>query len=62
VNILRPTIRVKQRLDPWSILVYRKSAKTKATVAYAALSNKLARAAFYIMRDNVEFGGKKLFA
>jgi hypothetical protein len=43
-------------------LVYRKSAKTKATVAYAALSNKLARAAFYIMRDNVEFGGKKLFA
>jgi transposase len=40
----------------------RKSAKTKATVAYAALSNKLARAAFYIMRDNVEFDGKKLFA
>jgi len=40
----------------------RKSAKTKATVAYAALSHKLARAAFYIMRDNVEFDGKKLFA
>ncbi|MBU0945176.1 MAG: transposase, partial [Proteobacteria bacterium] len=40
----------------------RKSAKTKAAVAYAALSHKLARAAFYIMRDNVGFDGKKLFA
>lgn len=40
----------------------RKSAKTKTTVAYAALSHKLARAAFYIMRDRVEFDGKKLFA
>ena len=40
----------------------RKSAKTKTTVAYAALSNKLVRAAFYIMRDNVEFDGNKLFA
>jgi transposase len=40
----------------------RKSAKTKPTVAYAALSHKLARAAFYIMRDNVEFDSNKLFA
>lgn len=40
----------------------RKAAKTKATVAYAALSHKLARAAFYIMKDNVEFDSNKLFA
>jgi len=39
----------------------RKSAKTKAAVAYAALAHKLARAAYYIMRDNVEFDGNKLF-
>lgn len=39
----------------------RKSAKTKATVAYAALSHKLARAAFYIMKDNVGFDTNKLF-
>ncbi len=39
----------------------RKAAKTKTTVAYAALAHKLARAAFYIMRDGVEFDGKKLF-
>ncbi|MCP3888122.1 MAG: IS110 family transposase [Desulfobulbaceae bacterium] len=40
----------------------RKSAKTKATVAYAALAHKLARAAYYIMRDNVDFDSKKLFS
>ncbi len=40
----------------------RKAAKTKATVAYAALSHKLARAAYYIMKDNVEFDSNKLFA
>jgi len=39
----------------------RKSAKTKSSVAYAALAHKLARAAYYIMRDNVEFDGNKLF-
>jgi transposase len=40
----------------------RKAAKTKATVAYASLSHKLARAAFYIMKNNVEFDSNKLFA
>jgi transposase len=39
----------------------RKAAKTQATLAYAALSHKLARAAYYIMRDNVAFDDKKLF-
>jgi transposase len=40
----------------------RKSAKTKTPVAYAALSYKLARVIFNIMRDNVEFDSNKLFA
>lgn len=39
----------------------RKAAKTQASLAYAALSHKLARAAYYIMRDNVAFDDKKLF-
>jgi len=40
----------------------RKSAKTNRMVAHAALAHKLARASYYIMRDNVEFDDKKLFA
>lgn len=40
----------------------RKAAKTTVSIAYAALAHKLARAAYYIMRDNVEFDGNKLFA
>lgn len=39
----------------------RKSAKTNTSVAYASLAHKLARAAYYVMRDNVEFDGNKLF-
>ena len=39
----------------------RKAAKTKTSVAYAALSQKLTRAACYIMRDKVDFDSKKLF-
>jgi hypothetical protein len=31
-------------------------------VAHKALAHKLARAAYYIMRDNVEFDSRKLFA
>lgn len=40
----------------------RKSAKKSAPIAYAALASKLTRAAFYIMRDKVEFDGNKLFS
>ena len=39
----------------------RKAAKTKAMVARGALAHKLARAAYYIMRDEVEFDHQKLF-
>lgn len=39
----------------------RKSAKDESSVAYAALANKLAHAAYYITRDNVEFDVNKLF-
>lgn len=40
----------------------KKASKTNTTVAYAALSHKLARAAYYIMRDGGVFDEKKLFA
>jgi transposase len=39
----------------------RKMAKTNGTVAIKALSNKLARASYYIMRDQVPYDPKKLF-
>jgi len=37
-------------------------ARTNRMVAHTALAHKLARASYYIMRDNVEFDNKKLFA
>ena len=39
----------------------RKMAKTNAMVAHSALAHKLARAAYYIMRDGVSFQSEKLF-
>jgi transposase len=39
----------------------RKAAKTNVMTAYAALSHKLARAAYYVMRDGVAFDPLKLF-
>lgn len=40
----------------------RKAARTNFMVAHAALAHKLSRAAYYIMRDGVEYDPKKLFA
>jgi transposase len=40
----------------------RKSAKTNRVVARKAVANKLARACFYIMRDNVPFNERRAFA
>lgn len=40
----------------------RKKAKTNGIVARKALSNKLARASYYMMRDNVAYDPKKLFS
>jgi transposase len=40
----------------------RKKAKTKEVVAIKALSNKLSKASYYIMRDRVPFDENKLFA
>ena len=39
----------------------RKCAKTKKVVALKAVAHKLARACFYVMRDNVEFDIEKAF-
>jgi len=40
----------------------RKLSKTNRMIAHAALAHKLARAAYFIMRDNVAFDHEKLFA
>jgi len=40
----------------------RKAAKKNFMVAHSALAHKLARAAYYVMRDQVEFDPRKLFA
>lgn len=40
----------------------RKMQRTNFMTAHAALAHKLARAAYYIMRDNVPFASEKLFA
>ncbi len=40
----------------------RKVSRTNRMVAHTALAHKLARAYYYIMRDNVEFDSRKLFA
>jgi transposase len=39
----------------------RKEAKTNGVIATKALSNKIARASYYIMRDQVEYDPRKLF-
>ena len=39
----------------------RKASKTKDVVAKKALANKLARACYYMMRDNVPFDNERLF-
>ena len=39
----------------------RKRQKTNAVVAHSALAHKLARAAYYVMRDRVPFDSEKLF-
>lgn len=40
----------------------RKAARSNFMVAHAALAHKLSRAAYYIMRDGVEYDPKRLFA
>jgi len=40
----------------------RKMKQTNTAIAHAALAHKLARAAYYIMRDQVPFMPEKLFA
>jgi transposase len=50
------------RFSPDAQMFYqRKMAKSNRIVAIKALSNKLARASYYIMRDQVPYNGNKLF-
>ncbi len=39
----------------------RKMQKSNAAVAHSALANKLSRAGYYVMRDQVAFRPEKLF-
>jgi transposase len=51
-----------RRLHPEPRAYYqRKRQKTNAVVAHSALAHKLARAAYYVMRDQVPFDSEKLF-
>jgi transposase len=51
-----------RRLYPEARAYYqRKMQKTNAPVAHSALAHKLARAAYYVMRDQVPFDPEKLF-
>ena len=47
-------------LEP-RVYYQRKMQKTNAAVAHSALAHKLARAAYYVMRDQVPFRPEKLF-
>jgi len=52
-----------RRFDSTALAFYdRKAAKTNFMVAHSALAHKLARAAYYIMRDRVPFDKEKVFA
>lgn len=48
--------------EPARKFFQRKQAKTNGIVAIRALAHKLARASFYVMRDQVDFDADKLFA
>jgi transposase len=51
------------RYNPLAKRFYqRKTAKSKPVIAKKALANKLARACYYIMRDQVPFDNERLFA
>ncbi len=52
-----------RRFDATARAFYnRKARKTNFMIAHSALAHKLARAAYYIMRDQVPFNKEKLFA
>ncbi len=52
-----------RRFDGTALAFYnRKATKTNFMIAHSALAHKLARAAYYIMRDGVPFDKEKLFA
>jgi transposase len=46
--------------EPAKKFVQRKRAKTNGIVAIRALAHKLARASYYVMKDNVDFDPDKM--
>jgi transposase len=53
--------KARRYCPPAQVFFMRKSIKTNKIVATKALAHKLARACFYIMRDQVEFAETKIF-
>lgn len=54
---------VARRFDSEARAYYnRKLRRTNASIAHSALAHKLARAAYYIMRDGIPFKTEKAFA
>jgi transposase len=53
--------KARRYCPPAQVFFMRKSIKTNKIVATKALAHKLARACFYIMRDQVEFDETKIF-
>jgi transposase len=53
---------IRRYNEPARAFFNRKAAKTNKAVAYSALGLKLTRAAYYMMRDQVDFDEKKLFS
>ena len=63
VNIQDLTPSPPRRFDQDARTFYnRKAGRTNRMIAHSSLAHKLARAAYYIMRDGVEFDHRKLFA
>jgi len=63
INVKNVPYQLSRRFDDNARAWYnRKSAKKNFMVAHSALSSKLARAAYYIMKNNVPFDPGKLFA
>ncbi len=56
------TAEFARRFDGQARAFYqRKASKKNFMVAHSALAHKLARAAYYVIRDQVAFDGQKLF-
>ena len=57
-----PTVGAIRFNEQARIFYQKKAAKTKRVVAIKALSHKLARACYYVIKNNEDFDSQRLFA